>query len=158
MDQVTLRRPASPEPVLPRLRLVPPAPEPPPVLVKKTKWLLVGISFALAAAVVWLTTGAARECQLKPIPVVFGQDTEVAVEAPSGTPCSVRALTGSTTVEDLRIESQPQFGAVVPRGRTGVVYRPDPKFKGEDSFTFALRGGASSLRATSVVRVHVTLK
>jgi hypothetical protein len=158
MDQVTLRRATSPEPVLPRLRLVSPAPEPSPVLVKKTKWLLVGISFVLVAAVVWLTTGTARECQLKPIPIVFGQNTEVSAQVPSGTPCSVRALTGNTTIEDLRIESQPQFGAVVPRGRTGVVYRPDPKFKGEDSFTFALRGGASSLRATSVVRVHVTLK
>jgi hypothetical protein len=56
------------------------------------------------------------------------------------------------------IHVPPRYGELAPRGRTGVFYRPDPKFKGEDSFAFALRGGPSSSHAKSVIRVQVTVK
>jgi hypothetical protein len=136
-----------------------PAARPIPAAGSLSRWLVWGLVVALAAvATLWSTTGAARDCHFKPIPLVLGLDTEISATVPSGVPCSVRTLTGEATVEDLMIHSPPRFGELAPRGRTGVFYRPDPKFKGEDSFIFALRDGASSSHAKSVIRVQVTVK
>jgi hypothetical protein len=125
---------------------------------KTSNWLAWGLMLAPAAAMLWATTGAARDCHLKPIALVLGLDTQIIATVPSGVSCSVRTLTGDATIADLTIDSPPRYGDLAPRGRTGVFYRSDPKFKGEDSFTFALRGGASSAHAKSVIRVRVTVK
>jgi hypothetical protein len=121
-------------------------------------WLVWCLVVAPAAAMLWATTGAARDCHLKPIALVLGLDTQITATVPSGVSCSVRTLTGDATIADLTIDSPPRYGELAPRDRTGVFYRSDPKFKGEDSFIFALRGGSSSAHAKSVVRVHVTVK
>jgi hypothetical protein len=123
-----------------------------------SKWLACTILLATAAATIWVTTAGARDCRLKPIPLVLGVDMQVSATVQSGAPCSIRARTGSAWVEGLSIDSPPRHGELAPRGRTGVFYRPDPKFKGEDSFAFALRGGPRSSRATSVIRVRVTVE
>jgi hypothetical protein len=125
---------------------------------KMSKWKFWGVLLAPALAMGWATTGAARDCHVKPIPLVLGQDTQVTAAVPRGVSCSMRVRPGNAMVEDLRIDAPPHHGELAPRGRTGVYYRPDRKFKGEDSFAFALRGGSSAARATSVVRVLVTVK
>jgi hypothetical protein len=165
MNQLTLRKAAATAKVHSGLPSIPTFTEPltPPAAPafapgKMLKWLLGGILLAPAATMVWATTGAARDCHLKPITLVLGADTQISATVPRGMPCSIRALTGSAMVEDLTIDSPPQHGELTPRGRTGVFYRPDPKFKGEDFFAFGLRGGPSSSRATSIIRVRVTVK
>jgi hypothetical protein len=135
-----------------------PAARPTPVSDKMSKWLVWGLLAASAAAIVWSTIGAARDCRFKPIALTLGLDTQISAIVPRGVPCSVRTLTGDATVADLAIHSPPRHGDLAPRGRTGVFYRPDPKFTGEDSFAFALRGGPGSSRTESVIRVQVTVK
>ena len=143
----------------PEAAVVDPAAQPVPAPGRLSRWLVCGLVVAPAAAIMLCsTTGAARNCHLKPIALVLGLDTEISATVPSGVPCSVRTLTGEATVEDLVIHVPPRYGELAPRGRTGVFYRPDPKFKGEDSFAFALRGGPSSSHAKSVIRVQVTVK
>lgn len=129
-----------------------------PVSDKMSRWLVWGLAVASVAAMIWSTTHAARDCRFKPIALALGLDKQIAATVPRGVPCSVHTLTGEATVEDLTIQSPPRHGELAPRGRTGVLYRPDPNFKGEDSFAFELRGGPSSSHAKSTVRVQVTVQ
>jgi hypothetical protein len=135
-----------------------PAARPIPAPGIMSRSLVWGLVVASAAATVWSMTGAARDCRFKPITLALGLDRQISATVPRGVPCSVRTLTGDATVEDLAVHSPPRHGELAPRGRTGVFYRPDPKFKGEDSFAFALRGGPNSSHAQSIIRVQMTVK
>jgi hypothetical protein len=80
------------------------------------------------------------------------------LRAASGVPCTMAIKPGATTIDALTVEKSPNYGGLVPRGRTGVVYRSMAGFKGEDDFTIALKGrmasqeGAMRIRAKVVVR------
>jgi hypothetical protein len=39
-----------------------------------------------------------------------------------------------------------------------VVYRPNPNFRGEDAFSFSLRGKSGRFDGESVIRVQVLVK
>jgi hypothetical protein len=160
MNQLALRDAISTARVrrAPEPAVAEPEARPIPAPGKMSRWLVWGLVVAPAAAMVWSTTGAARDCHLKPIALVLGLDTQISASVPRGVSCSVRTLAGDAIVEDLTIHSPPWHGDLAPRGRTGVFYRPDPKFRGEDSFAFALRGGPGSSHAKSVIRVQVIVK
>jgi hypothetical protein len=142
----------------PEPTLLEPAARPVPVSDKMSRWLVWGLAVASVAAMIWSTTHAARDCRFKPIALAIGLDRQIAAAVPRGMPCSVQTLTGEATVEDLTIQSPPRHGELAPRGRTGVFYRPDPNFKGEDSFAFEMRGGPSSSYAKSIVHVQVNVQ
>ena len=118
-------------------------------------WCFVGIS-ALSVCVV-VTTGALsdRSCRVKPVPLMLGAATDISIAAPADMPCTILVRTGSTSLDAMTIEAPPQNGTLAERGRTGVIYRPSRGFKGDDAFTFSLRGGVPE---SAIIRVRASIK
>jgi hypothetical protein len=98
------------------------------------------------------------ECRATPTRLAFDPMTEVKVTTSARTPCLLSLRLGTARVDALTITVDPQHGVVIPRGRTGVVYRPLSGFRGEDSFWFSLDGRANHNPGAAVVRVGVTVK
>jgi hypothetical protein len=96
-------------------------------------------------------------CAVKPIPLVLGVDTEISIAMPAGAPCTILVQPGSSRVEEITVPALPQSGILTLRGRTGVVYRPQAGFRGEDSFTFSLSGRSGSTSGASTIRVRARI-
>jgi hypothetical protein len=97
-------------------------------------------------------------CQNTPSLLVFGQTFDIAMSLARNSACSIRLHPGSTAVDRLDIVTPPRHGVIDMRGRTGVIYRADRGFKGDDFFTFAVRGQSAAYKGTSVHRVRVTVR
>lgn len=97
-------------------------------------------------------------CRNDPGRLVFGETFEVEMSLDRNTACSVMLRLGSAAVDKLEVTTPPRHGALVPRGRTGVIYRADRNFNGEDFFAFAMRGQSAAYNGTSVVRVRVQVR
>jgi len=121
-------------------------------------WVFVGLGAACVCAMVWVGIAGSHDCQVRPIPLALGVESNASVAMPANTPCTITVAAGSTALEDIAIELLPQHGTVTPRGRTGVTYRPAPRFKGEDSLAFSIRGRSGAVTGISVVRVRATVK
>jgi hypothetical protein len=93
-------------------------------------------------------------CRVAPIPLVPGTDSEISIGLPAGASCTILVQPGSLVVEKIDIGTPPERGTVMPRGRTGVVYRPHPGLRGEDSFAFSLSSRSGSISGTSTIRVR----
>ena len=118
-------------------------------------WSFVGLSLVCAGAMVWTGILGARDCRVEPIPLALGRHSDVPIALPANRPCAILVKAGSTPLDDITIDAPPQHGTLALRGRTGVVYRPDRGFKGDDAFVFTLR--SSSAGASSVVRVRAVV-
>jgi hypothetical protein len=113
-----------------------------------------------------IAMGAARafdvvpvpECRTTPARLAFIPVTEVKATTSAGTPCLVSLGLGSARVDKLTITVDPQHGAVAPRGRTGVIYRPQSDFRGEDAFWFSIDGPSNQNPGAAVVRVGITVE
>jgi hypothetical protein len=115
--------------------------------------LLAVLVVGLAAALLMPTS-----CQSKPVPFVAGLTFNVSVAVPAGRACTVAVAIGSVAVKSFQIESPPAHGEVVARGRTGVVYLPQPGFKGDDAFAFSIEGSSEISTGKSVVRVNAAVR
>jgi hypothetical protein len=115
------------------------------------------LSLFCVAAMVSASALGSRDCRTKPVPLAIGHDADVSITLPANTPCTILVHAGDITVDDIAIHVPPERGTLTSRARTGVVYRPLPGFKGNDSFSFSLRGGVNAIRRTSVVRVHAVV-
>jgi hypothetical protein len=98
------------------------------------------------------------ECRTTPTRLAFVPVTEMRATVSAGTPCLVSLRLGSARVQKLAITLDPQHGVVAPRGRTGVIYRPQSGFRGEDTFWFSLDGPSNRNPGAAVVRVGITVK
>jgi hypothetical protein len=107
-------------------------------------WCFIALSILCAAAMVWASMLGARGCHVEPI--APGRASDVSIALPANTPCTILVRTGNAVLDDIMVHAPPEHGTLMSRGRTGVVYRPAPGFKGSDSFAFSLRGPAK-LRA-----------
>ena len=106
---------------------------------------------------------SAPTCEAEPISIVLGQDAEAAMTVSPRTRCQVATGFATTSIEEFSIVDPPKHGTVMQRGRAGVIYQSDGDFRGQDSFTFAMRGKSVDSKdgtagEKSVVRVHVTVK
>ena len=119
---------------------------------------LIALGAACVSAALWTHAFGAVGCHVAPVPVTLGANADTSVAMPAGAPCTVILRTGQAVVEDLTVTVPPQHGTVVARGRTGVVYRPQRQFRGDDRFAFAVSGRLGPAFETSVVRVHVTVR
>ena len=118
--------------------------------------LLGALSFGIAARA--LHVRPAAECQSAPVRLALGSHTGATMTMGAGAACAI-ALTGiDLTVNELAVLTAPRHGKVAPRGRTGVVYRADSGYRGEDTFDFAVRGRSDGEDGISVVRVQVTVR
>ncbi|HKA81648.1 MAG TPA: hypothetical protein VKD43_16535 [Xanthobacteraceae bacterium] len=136
--------------------------------------LVILATYALSTAKVTPTVSvdallSASECETQPISIVLGQDAEATMTVTRRTRCHIAASGVSmASVEEFSIVEPPKHGIVMQRGRTGVVYQSDADYRGQDSFTFTMRGKAVDLDETlsgeqptgaiSVVRAYVTVK
>lgn len=120
-------------------------------------WYFVALSGLGVVAMVCAGILGSHDCRVAPIPLTLGLKTEVSVALPANTPCTILVQSGSTPLDGLTIDSAPQRGTLTPRGRTGVVYRPRPGFKGADTFDFSLRGRSSAEYETATIRVRASI-
>jgi hypothetical protein len=117
----------------------------------------VGLSIVCVGAMVAASVLSAHDCRVKPIPLTLGRDAEVAITVPAKTSCTIQVHSGSAMVDDLVVTAPPAHGVLTPRGRTGVVYRPDRGFRGDDAFVFSLQGTMDSARIGSTIHVQATV-
>jgi hypothetical protein len=123
----------------------------------KPAWLAAAVGILAIGIMFWTHPPGARDCRVTPLPMVFGFSTEISVTMPAGVPCTIAVQPGGS-VRQLTIDAEPENGTVAARGRTGVIYRPHPKFKGEDHFSFSLAGGSSALHDVSAIHVRAVVK
>jgi len=98
------------------------------------------------------------ECRSDPVALSSGPEVQATMTVPAGTACSFWVKEATASFDQLEITSAPQHGAVTARGRTGVIYRPEPQFTGDDVFALALRGESVRREGASLIRVSVTVK
>jgi hypothetical protein len=120
-------------------------------------WCFVALSVLCVAAMVGASFLGSRGCRLAPIPFALGRDSDVSITLPANTPCTILIQTGNAVLDDIAVQAPPERGTLTSRGRTGVVYRPRPGFKGSDAFDFSLRGLLNGARETSIVRVRAVI-
>jgi hypothetical protein len=121
-------------------------------------WAFVGLGAVCVVAMVWVGMAGAPGCHVQPMPLALGTESSASITMPANTPCTVTVAAGGTSIEEIAIDVMPQHGTATLRGRTGVTYRPAPRFKGDDSFAFSVRGRASSTTGRSLVQVRATVK
>jgi hypothetical protein len=76
----------------------------------------------------------------------------------SGAACAIWARVMTSFVDTLDIVTPPQHGTVRTRGLSGVIYRPEKGYLGEDAFSFERRGAAQFHKGNSLVRVNVNVE
>ncbi len=96
------------------------------------------------------------ECSASPRSLVFGVDQGVTLTTKSGVLCPLSLSTPAAAIDELRVVSPPAQGTVVTDGPRDAIYRANPGFHGEDTFTVAMRGRSRLFTGTSIVRVNVT--
>jgi hypothetical protein len=121
-------------------------------------WCFVGLGAVCVCAMAWAGIVGSRDCRVQPIPLALGVDVDVSIAVPASTPCTILLSAGSLSLEDIAIATPPGHGTATMRGRTGATYRPAPRFKGDDSFAFAIRGRSGSATDMSVIRVRTTIR
>ena len=125
--------------------------------------MLGGCAILLSLIGVWSTMKALElrppsACDASPVRLTFGAETAARIETGSGTACMVTMQAGAAVIEDLTISVAAQHGSIAPRGRTGVVYRAQDNYRGEDSFALALRGRSETQHGVAIVRVRVNVQ
>jgi hypothetical protein len=125
--------------------------------------VLGGCAILLSLIGVWSTMKALElrppsACDASPMRLPFGAETAARSEAGSGTVCAVAMQAGAAVIEDLTVTVAARHGSIAPRGRTGVIYRAQDNYRGEDSFTLALRGRSETQHGIAIVRVRVNVQ
>ena len=121
-------------------------------------WGFVGLSLVCAGAMVWAGILGARDCRVEPIPLALGRQSDVPIALSANTPCAILIKAGSAVLDDITIDAPPRHGTLALRGRTGVVYRPGPGFKGRDAFAFSLHGRSSAAPGTAAIQVRAVVE
>ena len=125
--------------------------------------VLGGCAILLGLIAVWSTMKALElrppaACDASPVRLTFGAETAARIETGSGTACAVAVQAGAAVIEDLTVTVAAQHGSIAPRGRTGVVYRAQNNYRGEDSFALALRGRSGTQHGVAIVRMRVNVQ
>jgi hypothetical protein len=128
-----------------------------------SRTVLGGCAILLSLIGVWSTMKALElrpppACDASPVRLMFGTETAARIETGSGTACAVAMQAGAAVIEDLTVTVAARHGSIAPRGRTGVVYRAQDNYRGEDSFALALRGRSETQHGVAIVRVRVNVQ
>src|SRR5262245_45964128 len=123
---------------------------------------IVGLALTalmLSFLVIWRSQVAAPlDCRPTRLTLNFNTQADAAMTVASGMPCALLVDTGPASIDTLAVDAAPANGYLNPRGRTGVVYRSMPWFKGEDDFTVALKGRVGSKHGVMQVHVRVVVQ
>ena len=95
-----------------------------------------------------------------PAPLVFhiGRDIDTDLALRAGAQCPVYVLPGQAALDQPVVTQAPLHGSIALRGHTGVTYRPDPGFHGDDIFAVALNGRTPDRAGAMTIRVRVAVK
>jgi hypothetical protein len=124
-------------------------------------WLAGGIVLGVTLGGIawsWFSLAPPQECRMARMMLRLDTANETSLHAASGVPCTMAVEPGSATVEALTVEKSPNYGGLVPRGRTGVIYRSMPGFKGDDDFVVALKGRLASHEGEMRIRAKVVVR
>jgi hypothetical protein len=121
--------------------------------------LFACVGLATLAAMIGLPSFNAdmRPCWTEPAVLASGAEVAAKMTVAHNAACALSTKLQSITAHDVRIEVPPQHGTLALRGRSGVTYRPESKFTGNDFFAYTLRS-RSARDNMSFVRVSVTVK
>jgi len=117
--------------------------------------VLVACSFWLGARSREPVFGA---CRTTPQSLNFMPEVDSTMTVKAGAACAIWERPLNSFVDSLIIENPPKHGAVRARGLSGVVYRPEPGYAGEDSFSFVRTGSVEYRKGNSLVRVKVSVE
>jgi hypothetical protein len=118
---------------------------------------LVGV-LALGIAARTLDVRPLVECRSGPMPLTLGGETAATVTMGSGAACAISFVALAASMNDISVMAGPRHGTITPRGRTGVIYRADAKYRGDDGFDLALRGRSDSGEGVAIARVKVGIR
>jgi hypothetical protein len=107
------------------------------------------------------TTPVRAACNMPRFPVDFGTDISTSMSVSNDSRCEMKFWSGRSgnTFESIRILERPQHGIVAKaEGFPSVAYRPNPGFRGADSFSFIVSGRGNRGPKSSTIRVSVTVQ
>ena len=116
----------------------------------------------LLAMFVAMSSGLAQDsgttCLIYGPPYQLASDTAVwTMSIGSGQSC-IRGLRSSfVTLDSTKLVVPPRSGQVKLEG-LGFVYRSNPDFRGEDSFTISVSGKLNKINGSSMIRVVVSVR
>ena len=104
-------------------------------------------------------SSAQAQCAVEPFYIPYlGSNTTTNMSASSGQPCQIYPSAGGTNVmTGIGISSAPSNGTATASGDV-IVYRSQPGFTGQDSFTFTITGSGPGGSGTSAIQVGVSVR
>jgi len=118
----------------------------------------VALAASLLAPLAAPSFGPAHGCRTEPAVLGFAADLDATMIVSHTGACAIWSNVGNISINDIKVAMAPQHGSIALRGRTGVTYRPAPRFTGEDSFAFTLHGRLDARDRSSLVRVRVIVQ
>jgi hypothetical protein len=118
-------------------------------------WSFVVLSTPCIGVLIWVSILGSRGCGIPPISLGRSSDLSVALSA--NTPCAILVKPPSAPIDAISIDAPPQHGTLTSRGRTGVVYRPHPGFKGSDAFAFSLHRRSDATPQSFPIHVRMVV-
>jgi hypothetical protein len=96
---------------------------------------------------------ASASCNTHRVPWAFDQTISSTWHTTSGSVC-LTVNNHPDNIDAVEIDSKPNHGTAGKSGRFGVAYRPNPGFKGSDSFSYAVTSNGNYRRGSGLV-AHV---
>jgi hypothetical protein len=105
-----------------------------------------------------VTQEAATACMLSgPTYWLNSDSVDWGMSLASGQSCLRGLRANVATLDEIKLVSPPQNGRVTLEG-PAFLYRGDPNFIGQDSFTLTVSGKINKIKGTSTIRVVVWVK
>ncbi len=128
----------------------------------RTSSLLGGLCLAgvagLFAAPIFFNVPTVNECRLSPLPQPGVAATEAAMTVKSGVLCPFSAKSAWASVDEIAVVTPPRSGTVIPQDHTGLIYRSNAGFHGEDSFSVEMHMRSPVLTGKSLVHFTVAVR
>lgn len=121
-------------------------------------WRILLVTLPIIAATLAISGQGFAACRASPALLRFGAEIDTSMSVRAGWACPLLLKTASQGVDDLDVMIPPRRGTLTMRGRTGVVYRADPDFRGTDTFALAARSAPSAGPGIATIRVQVSVR
>lgn len=115
-------------------------------------------TWIIACCYLLSVTGVSAKCSGEGYAVRLGQTFNIHKMSDGG-PCTSKVNGSKDPIYGSLIVARPKHGSLTSVGRTVLVYRPQPGFKGEDSYSFQWVGKREGVTPDAVtVNVAVTVQ
>ena len=98
------------------------------------------------------------KCQVTPQMRPLSGNIEALMVVRRGHACEVHSGATQAIGKFVYLTTSPHHGVVRKRGTTGLIYRPDPRFRGDDFFSYVAHAKSSADSAITWVQVHVRVQ